>query len=207
MVVKHEIGHLPFEADITTVLNYGQENRITVLCDNALLANTIPQGKIIEMARYDYKICKEFFFFLIGLIQFIFTYLHWFSDDNETSIVQTYTFDFFNYAGIHRSVVLYTTPKVHISDIITTTNIIDHRGRIFYQVITNKTEQTDLSLYVTIQIRDREGEIVATTRSTENDLKGYIEIKNVKPWWPYLMHPEPGYLYTMEVIINEKINK
>lgn len=52
MVVKHEIGHLPFEADVTDALKYGEENRITVLCDNALLANTIPQGKITEMARY-----------------------------------------------------------------------------------------------------------------------------------------------------------
>lgn len=52
MVVKHEIGHLPFEADITEHLRYGAENRITVLCDNALLANTIPQGKINEISRY-----------------------------------------------------------------------------------------------------------------------------------------------------------
>ncbi|XP_031622338.1 beta-glucuronidase [Contarinia nasturtii] len=179
MVVKHEIGHLPFEADITEYLKYGEENRVTVLCDNALLANTIPQGKITEMS----------------------------SDNNETSIVQTYTFDFFNYAGIHRSVVLYTTPKVHIDDIITTTNIVDHRGRIFYHILTNKTVPTDLSLFVTIQIRDREGEIVATSRSPENDLKGYIEIKNVKPWWPYLMHSEPGYLYTMEVFLSSNTHE
>lgn len=124
------------------------------------------------------------------------------NSDNGTSLVQTYTFDFFNYAGIHRSVVLYTTPNVHISDIITTTNIVEQRGRIFYQVITNKTadRDTDDELYVTIHIRDRGGEIVASTKSLQNDLKGYIEIENVKPWWPYLMHPEPGYLYTMEVI-------
>lgn len=50
-MVKHEIGHLPFEADITENMKYGEENRITVLCDNALLANTIPQGKIVEVSR------------------------------------------------------------------------------------------------------------------------------------------------------------
>lgn len=129
------------------------------------------------------------------------------SDNNETSIVQTYTFDFFNYAGIHRSVVLYTTPKIHIFDIITTTNIIEHRGRIFYQVVTNKTDETDLKLFVTIRIRDREGQIVAENRSPENDLKGYIEIKNVKAWWPYLMHPEPGYLYTMECFLSSDVQE
>lgn len=123
--------------------------------------------------------------------------------DNGTSIVQTYTFDFFNYAGIHRSVMIYTTPKVHIADIITTTNIVDNRGRIFYQIITNKTDSlSDSGMFVTVQFRDREGEIVANTTSG-SDLKGYIEIDNVKPWWPYLMHPEPGYLYTMEVRVTQ----
>lgn len=52
MVVKHEIGHLPFEADITDVLKYGEENRVTVTCNNALLENTIPPGKVDEVSRY-----------------------------------------------------------------------------------------------------------------------------------------------------------
>lgn len=52
MVAKHEIGHLPFEADVTDVLQFGQENRVTVLCDNALIQTTVPQGKIVEMAQY-----------------------------------------------------------------------------------------------------------------------------------------------------------
>lgn len=47
-MVRHEIGHLPFEADITEQLYYGQENRVTVLCDNILLQDTIPQGSIVE---------------------------------------------------------------------------------------------------------------------------------------------------------------
>lgn len=51
LVVKHEMGHLPFEADITDTVRYGEENRISVLCDNALLQNTIPQGKIVEMPK------------------------------------------------------------------------------------------------------------------------------------------------------------
>lgn len=51
MVVKHEIGHLPFEADVSDIVKYGEENRVTVLCDNALLQNTVPQGKIVEVQR------------------------------------------------------------------------------------------------------------------------------------------------------------
>lgn len=114
--------------------------------------------------------------------------------------MQTYTFDFFNYAGIHRSVVLYTTPKIYIADIITTTNIVDGRGRVFYQIIVNKTESDSSTvLSASIIMRNREGEVVAGTKFPQSDLKSCIEIENVKPWWPYLMHPEPGYLYTMEV--------
>lgn len=88
---------------------------------------------------------------------------------------------------------MYTTPAQHISDVITTTNIIDKRGRIFYQIVTNGENDG----YVSINMRDKENEIVANV--TSSDMKGYIEIENVKPWWPYLMHPEPGYLYTLEV--------
>lgn len=53
MVVRHEMGHLPFEAEITNNLKYGEENRITVMCDNALIQTTVPQGKITEVARYE----------------------------------------------------------------------------------------------------------------------------------------------------------
>ena len=35
-------------------------------------------------------------------------------------------FDFFNYAGIQRSVKLYTTPKTYIDDITVVTNLIDN---------------------------------------------------------------------------------
>lgn len=51
MVVKHEMGHLPFEAEISNFLKFGEENRITVLCDNALIQTTIPQGKIKEVSK------------------------------------------------------------------------------------------------------------------------------------------------------------
>lgn len=37
--------------------------------------------------------------------------------------VQDTSFDFFNYAGLHRSVVLYTTPTTYIDDITVITNV------------------------------------------------------------------------------------
>lgn len=42
--------------------------------------------------------------------------------------VQNIFFDFFNYAGIHRSVLLYTTPKAYVDDITVVTDFMDNIG-------------------------------------------------------------------------------
>lgn len=96
----HEIGHLPFLAEVTDFLIYGKENLVTVACDNTLLADTVPQGKV---------------------------------DTLETGrLVQTYNFDFFNYAGIDRPVTLYTTPKNYIDDITVATETDGDVGMNFH---------------------------------------------------------------------------
>jgi beta-glucuronidase len=49
--------------------------------------------------------------------------------DTGNKSVQHYKFDFFNYAGIHRPVVLYTTPRVYIDDISVNTDVNDDTGK------------------------------------------------------------------------------
>jgi beta-glucuronidase len=49
--------------------------------------------------------------------------------DGGPKIVQHYKFDFFNYAGIHRPVMLYTTPSVYIDDILVNTDINGDTGK------------------------------------------------------------------------------
>lgn len=169
LVVRHEFGHLPFEAEITQHLNFAKENRITVLCDNVLLQTTIPQGKVVEQ-----------------------------DSDNGKEIVQQYTFDFFNYAGIHRSVHLYTTPRVHVKEIILNTKVADDRsGLVDYKIILSENV-TNTNSNVKITVYDRNNSIAGESLADEN-LNGEILIKNAKLWWPHLMHAEPGYLYTIEV--------
>lgn len=73
-LTNHEFGHLPFEAEVSSRLMYGAKNRVTVAVDNSLLSTSIPQGNIVRSLN----------------------------DNGTTALVQTYTFDFFNYAGIHR---------------------------------------------------------------------------------------------------------
>lgn len=167
LVARHAFGHLPFEADITNHLNYGLENRITVLCDNVLLQTTIPQGKVVEE-----------------------------DSDNGKDIVQTYTFDFFNYAGIHRSVQLYTTPAIFIKEIVLDTTVDDEgHGHVRFNIVQSENSTENIA---TVAIYDKEKNLV-DTQIVDGNLNGEAIIKNVNKWWPYLMHPEPAYLYTIEV--------
>lgn len=138
-----------------------------MLCDNVLLQTTIPQGKIIEQ-----------------------------DSDKGKDIVQQYTFDFFNYAGIHRSVQLFTTPQIHVKEISVTTSVTDERhGIVDFKI--NLSENITQNLRIKVAIFDRDGNN-AGEAIADDTLRGEIIVKNAKLWWPYLMHPEPGYLYTLE---------
>jgi beta-glucuronidase len=50
LVMSHEVGHLPFQADITSVVKFGAKNRITVAVDNILLQTSVPQGHVSEIS-------------------------------------------------------------------------------------------------------------------------------------------------------------
>lgn len=173
LVTRHAFGHLPFEAEIKQYLNFGGENRVTVLCDNVLLQTTIPQGKVVEQ-----------------------------DSDSGKDIIQQYSFDFFNYAGIHRSVQLYTTPLTYIKEIILDSSVDDDgtTGRVHFNIITS---DNDTSNYAKVFIYDKENNLV-DTQSVDSTMKGEAVIRNVKRWWPYLMHPEPAYLYTVEVKLSTR---
>ena len=80
--MTHNGGHLPFEADVSPFLSSsGAPNLLTVAVNNTLDAVSIPQGT-----------------------------WHW---KNESAkypagyFSMEYTFDFFNYAGIHRFVIRF----------------------------------------------------------------------------------------------------
>ncbi len=43
-VVEHKGGHLPFQAELSQILNPYEKNRITVAVNNTLTVDTVPQG-------------------------------------------------------------------------------------------------------------------------------------------------------------------
>lgn len=48
---------------------------------------------------------------------------------------------------------------------------------------------------VKVTLMDKDGRCVATANGT----LGVLKVPEVNLWWPYLMHHNPGYLYSMEV--------
>ncbi|MEU7835117.1 beta-glucuronidase [Nonomuraea sp. NPDC049129] len=101
--------------------------------------------------------------------------------------VQRYFHDFFNYAGLHRPVWLYTTPPEHISDITVTTTFDDTTGVIGY-----RADNTGESDSVRVSLRDAAGaEVAAATGAV-----GTLRVPDVHPW-----APGDGYLYELEVTL------
>ena len=97
---------------------------------------------------------------------------------------QTYLHDFFNYSGLHRSVWIYSTPKVSVKDVTIRTNYQGTEGLISY------TTELDGNADVSISIFDESGEVVATG----NGAAGEIKVPNVKLW-----QPGNAYLYKFQI--------
>ena len=102
-VVKHKGGFLPFEADITEMVEKSSldEHRVTVALSNILDWTCIPCGEIIHKEGPGYP---------------------------EGFHYQETYFDFYNYSGLHRPVKLYTTPKKYIEDIVIKTEIKENEA-------------------------------------------------------------------------------
>lgn len=187
---------MPFEVEINQQVKFGTENRLTVLCNNTLTRSSVPQGDVVKALT-----------------------------DAGNKTFQLYTFDFFNYAGIHRSVVLYTTPKVYVKDIMLMTDVklaepdiyeMDlsigvvnytitisgyESNEVYEEAMSSEVSAAGL-YYLHLQLRDKSGDIVVKQKCKEMPFNGSLLVEDVNLWWPYLMHPEHGYLYTLEVYLH-----
>lgn len=152
LAVEHKGGFTPFEAEINHLLRKGS-NRLTVAVNNIVDGTTLPVGTYLETEVEGVgKIAKN------GA-----------------------NFDFFNYAGLHRPVKLYTTPKTFIRD-ITVVTALD--GSVQYQV------ETSAEADVAVSVIDEAGTVVAQSTGAQ----GTVVIPNVSLWEP--LH---AYLYTLRV--------
>jgi beta-glucuronidase len=107
-------------------------------------------------------------------------------EDTSAGKRQIYWHDFFNYAGIHRTVWLYATDPTHVTDITVVTDLDGSTGVIDYA--TEAEGANDIETRVIL--RDADGAEVATNDGPT----GTLRIPNVHKW-----APGDGYLYGLEV--------
>jgi beta-glucuronidase len=99
---------------------------------------------------------------------------------------QRYWHDFFNYAGIHRTVWLYATSPAHLTDVTVVTGVDADTGIVDYTTATADAGDAE----VRVILRDREGAIAATAAGAS----GTLIVPNAHHW-----APGDGYLYDLEV--------
>ncbi|WP_353081915.1 beta-glucuronidase [Tessaracoccus lapidicaptus] len=157
-VVRHVGGYLPFEADITDLVEPGGAFRLSVAVDNRLSWQSIPPGFV--------------------------------KPDQLGREKQYYFHDFYNYAGLHRSVLLYTRPAVAVTDVTVVTTIDGADGVVRYRV------EADGAAAVSVRVLDASGAEVAAGEGAEGELR----VTDAHLW-----APGDGYLHTLEVRADDDV--
>ncbi len=98
---------------------------------------------------------------------------------------QRYFHDFFNYAGLHRGVWLYTTPRAYVEDITVTTEVAGTDARVRYRASAAGGGQV-----TEVVLRDADG----TERARAADGDGVLEVADATLW-----RPGHGHLHRLEV--------
>ncbi|HET6394615.1 MAG TPA: beta-glucuronidase [Blastococcus sp.] len=109
-------------------------------------------------------------------------------EDGPSGPRQVYFHDFFNYAGLHRSVWLYCTPTAHVDDIAVVPGLDGTTGTLAYRVGIEGTGAVRAVLV------DAEGAEVARAEGAE----GSLTVADVHPW-----RPGEGYLYDLRVELTD----
>jgi beta-glucuronidase len=106
--------------------------------------------------------------------------------DSPEGRKQQYFHDFFNYAGLHRTVWLYSTPTAHVTDVTVVTGFAGTTGTVDYRVESEGAE----GLSVRAVLRDADGVEVARGAGAA----GTLTVPDVHLW-----APGDGYLYDLDL--------
>lgn len=151
---KHLGGYLPFEFDITSLVERDQENVLVVCVDNTLSHDTIPQGVTVE----DYVT---------------------FQKKREQSYPPT-AFDFFPYGGIHRPVKLVSLHELHLRDVRIETSIHGAEGRVEFESDCSRISDT---AQIEVSLWDNNQRIGKQTNSLEQPtIRGEFAVPDCRFW-------------------------
>jgi len=168
-VTEHKGGFMPFEADVSDVVEIGEENRLTVVVNNVLDWTTLPPGELLDAAKRNAVINPGAPTFPANAPPF-----------------QDYFHGFFNYAGIHRPVLVMAMNKKYIAGVKVNTDYKGTRGVVDYTVKT-----VGAGTKTTVSLVAENGRVVATAEGKT----GRLAVKNVRLW-------KPGKPYLYKLIIS-----
>ncbi len=157
---EHVGGHLPFAFDVTGLARHDQPNRLVVSVENKPRLDRVPSIPDPKTARM-----------------------------YQVDYPQT-TYDFFPYCGLHRPVVLFTTPDAHVQDISVTTGLSGGAGLVdvAFSVSGGWSGPASVTLTggpkpVTISVGVKAGAAA-----------GQLRLPGVRPW-----SPDDPFLYRLNV--------
>ncbi|MET3558766.1 beta-glucuronidase [Streptococcus rupicaprae] len=154
---EHKGGFTPFEVVLTAEDLAQKPLVLTVCANNELNYTTLPVGNYLEKKMPDGSIKK----------------------------VVKENFDFFNYAGIHRPVKLYTRPKLHIEDIVISYDLSEDLKTAKVKVAVEAGEVSK----VVVSLLDEAGKVLAQGHPDQE-----LVLDSVTLWQPL-----KAYLYTCRV--------
>jgi len=155
LAMEHKGGFTPFEMEMNELLVKGK-NRLTVAVNNIVDETTLPVGHYSERD-------------VPGLGKVI---------RNQPN------FDFFNYAGLHRPIKIYTTPLTYIQDVTVVTELEETVRLVHYEIEHAGEAQ------VKVAVLDQDGEAIAEAEGRE----GTVRLANAVLW-----EPLKAYLYSLKV--------
>ncbi|TVR12271.1 MAG: beta-glucuronidase [Planctomycetota bacterium] len=161
-VARHKGGFLPFQVDISEFVDVAAPFRLAVAVDNRLDWSCLPCGEIKEPKGPQYP------------------------DGYRQQVIH---FDFFNYAGIHRSVHVQVLPPVHVVAAQVDAQV-DEQGRGQLAWVASLSDQAGLR----VECCDAEGRIVASG----SGIQGSCTLDEVHLW-----QPGAGYCYTLWLIAED----
>jgi beta-glucuronidase len=173
---EHEGGHLPFVFDVTPHIKLGAENLLVVYVENELRLDRVPA--VPDTARVS---------------------LH-------THHFPQTAYDFFPYSGIHRPVLLFTTPEIHVSDVTVRTTIAGSDGRVALDLRTS----ANWNGKARITLAGATGTVEAETTIRNGQAASTLEVPGARFWSPQDPHLyrltirlEAGDVYSLKIGIRE----
>lgn len=116
-----------------------------------------------------------------------------FCDSSSDEVIEV------DFAGIHGSVKLYTTPEVHLSDITVLTEHSYTKAIVkFIAEVSVTSDVKSDDIIMSYELLDRKSRVVGSV-SGQKMFSGGMRVSFPTLWWPIGMSDTPDNLYTLKV--------